>query len=84
MGDNELDEEAVLMWQDTLDEIAVGRPRNLRCPFCAQGEIMVTTDEQTKRTRVECLAPKCKHFIEVKIKVPVEMVKDEVTKKPVG
>ena len=64
----ELDEEAAMMWQDVLDEIAAGRPRNLRCPFCLQGEISVTPPvegEPVKKTRVECKG--CKRFIEVKM-----------------
>ena len=52
MGDHELDEETAMMWQDALDEVAAGRPRDLRCPFCTQGEVSVSTDEQTKRTRL--------------------------------
>jgi len=66
MGDSDSDDdEAAMMWQDALDEIAAGRSRNLRCPYCEKNEISVTHDEQTKRTKVECRG--CKRFIEVRL-----------------
>ena len=65
MGDSDLDEEAAMMWQDVLDEVAAGRARNLHCPYCQVGEVAITHDEQTKRTKVECRG--CKRFIEVRM-----------------
>jgi hypothetical protein len=65
MGDPDNDDEAAMMWQDVLDEVAAGRPRNLRCPYCEKGEVVVTGDEQTKRTKIECRG--CKRFIEVRL-----------------
>ncbi len=65
MGDSDIDDEAAMMWQDVLDEVAAGRPRNLHCPYCQKGEISVTRDEQTKRTKVECRG--CKRFIELRL-----------------
>jgi hypothetical protein len=66
MGDtrSDDDDEATMMWQNVLDEVASGRPRNLHCPYCEK-EVTVTTDEQTRRTRVAC--KECKRFIEVKL-----------------
>jgi len=63
MGD-EADDEAAMMWQNVLDEVASGRPRNLHCPYCEK-EVAVITDEQTRRTRITC--KDCKRFIEVKL-----------------
>jgi hypothetical protein len=63
MGD-EADDEAAMMWQNVLDEVASGRPRDLHCPYCEK-EVVVTTDDQTKRTRLTC--KDCKRFIEVKL-----------------
>ena len=54
------DEEAAMVWQDTLDEVSAGRVTNLRCPFCSKGEISVDRNDQ--RLRLECRA--CKRFIE--------------------
>lgn len=65
MGDSDIDDEAAMMWQDCLDEVAAGRPRNLRCPYCEKGDVAVSHDEQTKRTKVECKS--CKRFIEVRL-----------------
>ena len=55
-----MDEEAAMVWQDVLDEVAAGRERNLRCPFCAKGEVAVDRNDQ--RLRLECRA--CRRFIE--------------------
>jgi hypothetical protein len=67
MGDPNSDgeDEAMMMWQDVLDEVAAGRTRNQHCPYCEKGELAVTFDEQTRRTRVECKG--CKRFIVVKL-----------------
>ncbi len=58
-----MDEEAAMAWQDVLDEVAAGRERNLRCPFCSKGEVVVDRNEQ--RLRLECRA--CRRFIEGKL-----------------
>jgi hypothetical protein len=60
MGESAVDEEAEVLWQDVLDDVAAGRERNLRCPFCQKGEISVDRNEQ--RIRLECRA--CRRFIE--------------------
>jgi transcription elongation factor Elf1 len=63
------DEEAALVWQDVLDEVAAGRAGNgriLRCPFCSKGEISVDRNDQ--RLRLECRA--CKRFIEGRLNAP--------------
>jgi hypothetical protein len=82
MGDHEYDEETAMMWQDALDEVAAGRPRDLHCPFCIQGEVAVTTDDQTKRTRLTCRA--CKRFIEVKLANDPTLLSTSTTKKTNG
>ncbi len=55
-----MDEEEGLVWQETLDEIAAGRTKGLRCPFCQKGEVSIEKKELV--TRVECRI--CKRFIE--------------------
>ena len=55
-----MDEEAAMAWQDVLDEVAAGRERDLRCPFCSKSEVVVDRNEQ--RLRLECRA--CRRFIE--------------------
>jgi hypothetical protein len=55
-----VDEEAAMVWQDVLDEVAAGRERDLRCPFCQQGQVAVDRNEQ--RVRLECRG--CRRFIE--------------------
>jgi transcription elongation factor Elf1 len=68
-GDSDNDDEAAMMWQDVLDQVAAGRPSNLRCPYCEKGEVSVTSDEQSKRTKLACKS--CKRFIEVRLADPV-------------
>lgn len=55
-----MDEEAVIVWQDVLDEIAAGRPHSLSCPYCSHTPLRVETEG--RRTRIECDA--CHKFIE--------------------
>jgi ribosomal protein S27E len=55
-----LDEEALIAWQDVLDEILAGRTANLSCPYCNHTPLQVTQDE--RKTRVECQG--CGKFIE--------------------
>jgi hypothetical protein len=55
-------DEALLMWQDVLDDVAAGRVSNLRCPFC-QGAVAV--DQNPQRTRLECKS--CRRYIEGKL-----------------
>ncbi len=64
----QLDEEEVLIWQDVLDEVVAGRTRSLRCPLCPpnkSGEVQVSKDEVTRRTRLQCNV--CRRFIEVRL-----------------
>ena len=63
-----MDEEAAMVWQEVLDEVAAGRERNLRCPFCQKGEVAVDRTEQ--RMRLECRA--CKRYIEGRLNVSAE------------
>lgn len=62
-----MDEEAAMIWQDVLDEVAAGRDRNLRCPFCSKGEVAVDRSSN-ERLRLECRA--CKRFIEGRMGAP--------------
>lgn len=55
-----LDEEALILWQDVLDEIIAGRTGNLSCPHCRHQPLEVATEEM--RTRVSCT--RCGEFIE--------------------
>lgn len=55
-----MDEEALIVWQDVLDEIAAGRPQNLSCPYCNHTPLRVET--AGRRTRVHCDV--CEKFIE--------------------
>jgi transcription elongation factor Elf1 len=59
-----VDEEAAMIWQDVLDQVAAGREQNLRCPFCTKGEVAVDRNEQ--RLRLECRA--CRRYIEGQLK----------------
>jgi len=58
-----MDEDEVIMWQDVLDEVAAGRTRSLRCPFCKKGDIKLT--QEPPKTRLECAS--CRRFIEGKM-----------------
>jgi hypothetical protein len=53
-------EEDIVYWQDLLDLIAAGRMGDLICPFCKQGQVLVT--QRQRVTRLEC--PVCRRFIE--------------------
>jgi hypothetical protein len=55
-----VDEDAAMVWQEVLDEVAAGRTTNLRCPFCNKGEIAV--DRNVERVRLECRG--CRRYIE--------------------
>ena len=50
-----MDEEAAMVWQDVLDQVAAGREQNLRCPFCSKGEIPSIATSQTPSPRVSRL-----------------------------
>ncbi|WP_428268830.1 hypothetical protein [Haliangium sp.] len=50
--DEEAVEDLVIVWQDVLDEIAAGRPDNLRCPYCGRTPLKVETEG--RRTRIGC------------------------------
>lgn len=55
-----MDEDAIILWQDVLDEIAAGRADSLTCPHCKHTPLEVTQDGRT--TRISC--PNCKQYIE--------------------
>jgi len=55
-----LDEEALIIWQDVLDEIHAGRKDNLTCPHCGHMPLEVTQRELV--TRIAC--PQCKQYLE--------------------
>jgi hypothetical protein len=55
-----VDEEALIVWQDVLDEIAAGRPHNLSCPYCSHTPLRIET--VGRKTRIRCDA--CEQFIE--------------------
>ncbi len=54
------EDEDMIVWQDTLDEIMAGRRSGLVCPVCKQGSLEV--EDQPRGIRISC--PQCKKFIE--------------------
>ena len=54
------EDEDMITWQDTLDEIMAGRRSGLVCPACKTGNLQV--DDQPRGIRIAC--PACKKFIE--------------------
>jgi predicted Zn finger-like uncharacterized protein len=56
-----VDEEALIVWQDVLDQIMAGRPGDLSCPHC-QTRPMVVDERPDGTTRVSC--SKCGKYIE--------------------
>ena len=56
----QVDEEALIAWQDVLDMVAAGRPNDIACPFCNHRPL--TIEEVEHSTRISC--SKCKKFIE--------------------
>lgn len=59
-GLSQVDEEALVAWQDVLDMVAAGRPGEVSCPFCNHRPL--TIEEVEHSTRISC--PKCKKFIQ--------------------
>ena len=59
--DPAVDEEALIVWQDVLDQIMAGRPGDLSCPHC-QTRPMVVDERPDGTTRVSC--SKCGKYIE--------------------
>ena len=59
-GLSQVDEEALIAWQDVLDMVAAGRPGEVGCPFCNHRPL--TVEEVEHSTRISC--PKCKKFIQ--------------------
>ncbi|MSP60162.1 MAG: hypothetical protein EXR72_07435 [Myxococcales bacterium] len=55
-----MSEDDVIYWQDALEAVMAGRPKDIKCPFCQEGIIAVTRRERV--TRLECA--KCHHYIE--------------------
>jgi len=58
-GLSQVDEEALIAWQDVLDMVAAGRPSEVGCPFCNHRPLMI--EEVEHSTRISC--GKCKKFI---------------------
>ncbi len=54
------DEEMMLLWQDTLDEISAGRTSGLKCPVCTEGALEIT--RRGRFSKVSC--KKCGKFVE--------------------
>ncbi len=54
------EDEAMMLWQETLDLVASGRTTDLRCPFCKTGIIGI--EKLERKTRLQCGA--CRKFIE--------------------
>lgn len=59
-GLSQVDEEALIAWQDVLDMVAAGRPNDIACPFCNHRPLAI--EEVEHATRISC--SKCKKFIE--------------------
>ena len=59
-GLSQVDEEALVVWQDVLDMVAAGRPGEVGCPFCNHRPL--TIEEVDNSTRISC--GKCKKFIQ--------------------
>jgi hypothetical protein len=55
-----VDDEQMILWQDTLDEIMAGRRSGLLCPSCKKGQLLI--EDQPRGMRISC--PACKKFIE--------------------
>jgi hypothetical protein len=55
-----LDDEALILWQDVLDEIFAGREADLACPMCRARPLRV--EREGGLTRIAC--PACKQFLE--------------------
>jgi hypothetical protein len=63
------EDEEMILWQDTLDEIMAGRRTGLVCPACKKGALVV--EEQQRGLRVSC--PSCKKFLEGSMQPDGEM-----------
>jgi hypothetical protein len=53
-------EDDFIYWQDALELVQSGRPNEIKCPFCHDGDVKVTQRERT--TRLQCT--RCGQFIE--------------------
>ena len=56
-----MDEEALILWQDVLDEIAAGRGDGMSCPHCSHRPLEIERLPE-RITKVTCTS--CKKFIE--------------------
>jgi ribosomal protein S27E len=56
----EVDEEALIVWQDVLDMVVNGRPNEVACPHCNHRPL--TIEEVDQSTRISC--SKCGKFIQ--------------------
>ncbi len=55
-----MDDEALILWQETLDEIVAGREADLECPHCRKRPLVV--EHAGGLTKVSCRA--CGQFLE--------------------
>jgi DNA-directed RNA polymerase subunit RPC12/RpoP len=56
----EVDEEALIAWQDVLDMVVAGRPNEVGCPYCNHRPLTIEEVENT--TKISC--SKCGKFIQ--------------------
>jgi hypothetical protein len=56
-----LDEEALIIWQDVLDEVLAGRADSLSCPRCGHNPLEVTRNPEGL-TRIACRG--CGEYLE--------------------
>ncbi|HVK73651.1 MAG TPA: hypothetical protein VM734_10030 [Kofleriaceae bacterium] len=61
-----MDEEALIAWQDVLDQVMAGRPGDLACPYCKHRPL--TVEEVEWSTRISC--SKCGKFIQGRFAPP--------------
>jgi hypothetical protein len=54
------EDEEMILWQDTLDEIMAGRRSGLVCPACKKGQLQI--EDRPRGLRIAC--PECKKFLE--------------------
>lgn len=56
-----MDDEALILWQDVLDEIQAGREADLTCPHCHKKPLVIE-HELDGKTKVSCRA--CGQFLQ--------------------
>lgn len=55
-----MDDEALILWQDTLDEILAGREGDLACPHCRKKPLVI--EREGGVTKVSCRS--CGQYVE--------------------